>query len=258
MRVFIITDLEGASGVDHADMIEPVTEGYRKACEYLMADTNAAVEGAFAGGADEVFVVDGHGGGGNFIDGALHPRAQMPGNEKVFYGTWEGYDALVCVGAHAMAGTTRAFLDHTQCAKSIFDYKVDGKCYGEMGQQAITAGFFGFPLVAVCGDEAACREAKGLVPEVACAVVKRAEQRNVAECVEQKEALARIFAAVKDGVERYRQIKPYQISLPAEISVTYYRNDMCDEVMREGLVREGRTLKKTIDTIHCYVDVAIL
>ena len=56
MRIYIITDLEGISGVDSIDMMDENSEGYKLACERLMSDTNAAIEGAFAGGADKVYV----------------------------------------------------------------------------------------------------------------------------------------------------------------------------------------------------------
>ena len=63
MHIYIITDLEGISAVDSIDMMDENSEGYKLACERLMSDTNAAIEGAFAGGADKVYVVDGHGSG---------------------------------------------------------------------------------------------------------------------------------------------------------------------------------------------------
>ena len=48
-------------------MIEPEHPRRREANEFLMADLNAAVAGAFEGGATHVTVLDSHGGGGNFI-----------------------------------------------------------------------------------------------------------------------------------------------------------------------------------------------
>lgn len=253
MRVIIITDLEGVSCVNSIDMI--TDEGYIKACELLMDDTNAAADGAFAGGADEVVVVDGHGGGNNFIKERLDNRAVQLAAGEFIYSGFDCYDAVVCIGAHAMAGTERAFLDHTQNSREWFEFTVGGKSYGELGQQAITAGAFGVPIVAVSGDTAACNEAKALFPDIACAEVKTAKVRNRAECLEQAEALKLIFEAVKDGVERCKKIKPYKISLPTEKALTFYRSDMCDTAMHEGLIREGRTIKKTIEKIENYTDV---
>ncbi len=52
IKVFIITDLEGISGISRADQIVSDSPDYPYALQRLMADTNAAVAGAFDGGAD--------------------------------------------------------------------------------------------------------------------------------------------------------------------------------------------------------------
>ncbi len=74
MNVMIMTDLEGVSGVDSIDYIFD-EKLYPYACERLMADVNAAVDGCFLGGADKVYVADGHGTGVNFIHELLDSRA---------------------------------------------------------------------------------------------------------------------------------------------------------------------------------------
>lgn len=257
MHVLIITDLEGISCVDSIDMIPYENEGYQRACGYLMADVNAAVDGAFAGGATKVTVIDGHGGANNFMMELLDKRAvcipasEFAGNSPQSY----GYDALMCVGAHAMAGTEKAFLDHTQSSTDWFEYCIAGKPQGEMAQQAYFLGAFGVPLVMMSGDAAACAEAKELVPNVATACVKEAHCRNQAVCLPQEEALDRIRLAARDGAERYREIAPCVLQLPAEIKLTYCRNDYCDRMMHPGLERNGRTVRKTIEKIETYHDL---
>ena len=68
MKVLIMTDLEGISEVDNVKMLsEAATPEHRFALERLMLDVNAAIEGAFEGGADAVYAEDGHGSGKNFI-----------------------------------------------------------------------------------------------------------------------------------------------------------------------------------------------
>lgn len=256
MRVVIITDLEGVSGVDHIDMVKG--DRYAQARQLLTADTNAAIDGAFAGGADEVWVVDGHGGGGNFVTEDIDPRAKQIPCAEFCYGDLAGIDAAVSIGCHAMAGTEKAFLDHTQSSAQWFDFQVNGVSYGEIGQLAITGGAFGFPLVAVAGDEAACAEAEGLVEGIATAPLKYAEIRNQAICYPLETCYKRIYAAVKDGVERYREIAPVTVTLPATVAITYYRNDYCDAAVkgRPQLQRSGRTASKVVDTITRYMDVA--
>lgn len=250
MHVLIITDLEGISCVDSIDMIPRTNEGYKKACEYLMLDTNAAIDGAFAGGATSVTVIDGHGGGGNFIPEMLDKRALPYNADKA-----PSFDALLCVGAHAMAGTENAFLDHTQSSATIFEYCINGVPYGEMGQQAFWLGHFGVPLVMASGDVAACREVEALVPGVVTACVKEAVGRNKAICIPQEEALKQIRQAAVDGVRRCKEITPCRLSLPAEVTLTFSRNDYCDAVMHQGLERNGRTIKKTIHKIETFSDL---
>lgn len=258
MHVLVITDIEGVAGVDSIDMIDESTEGYRRACEYLMADTNAAVDGAFAAGASRVTVVDGHGSGKNFIEGLLDPRAtQLPARE-FSKNTPTHFDALLSVGAHAMAGVENAFLDHTQNSTKWFEYRIGGIAQGELAQQGYCMGHFGVPLVMVSGDEAACKEAEALVPEIATACVKTANGRNQAASLPLEEARALIKAAAKDGVERCKKIAPLSLSLPIDLQITFTRNDYCDQAMHEGLERCGRTLKKTVERIGCYSDLVKL
>ena len=255
MHVLIITDLEGVSCVDDYAMIPYDSVGYKNACEYLMADTNAAIDGAFLGGATKVTVVDGHGRATNFIMSLLDKRAEYITARQFIDNSPIGYDALFCVGAHAMAGTVKAFLDHTQSSVEWYEYSIGGVPYGEMGQQAFCLGAFGAPFVMMSGDKAACDEAKALVPSIATACVKTALRRNKAECIPQDEALELIRAAAKDGVERAKEIAPCVLTLPTEISVTYTRNDYCDYYQNDNNVRNGRTLTKKLEKINRYSDL---
>lgn len=256
MKILIISDIEGVSGVDDISMIDEETEGYQRARAYLMDDVNAAVCGAFHGGADEVIVVDGHGSGRNFIEGRLDKRAaQLDAFEFAAKAVSEfDIDAVFSVGAHAMAGTKDAFLDHTQTSARWFEYTVNGKPYGELGQQAIFAGAAGAPLVMMSGDKKACEEARALIPKIACACVKEANERNKAVCYEREAALGEIYKAAKDAVKLVGAIQPYRVECPLRVSVTLYRSDYADEIMRTSptLERRGRTLIKTVDRVICY------
>lgn len=256
MKVLILTDLEGVSGVDSIDMMTE-GEGYEIARKEIMADVNVAVEGALSGGADKVFVIDGHYQGKNFIMELLTDKATYLPCSDFVKTEASGYDALVCLGCHAMAGTEMAFLDHTQNSRTWFEYKVGGIPYGEIGQQAITLGAFDTPLVAVTGDKAACDEAAALIKGVETAAVKTAIVRNRANCLPTDEARKLIFEAVCDGVKRYREIKPYTVNTPTEVSVTLVRNDITDEYMAQNpnLKRCGRTVSKTVNEIKTYNDL---
>ncbi|MBQ8578555.1 MAG: M55 family metallopeptidase [Clostridia bacterium] len=268
-RAMIVTDLEGISCVDSIRAIYGARDetgakmedaaAYRHACERLMADTNAAVRGALAGGAETVYVWDGHGGGNNFIPELLDGRAVQVDGSTVMDIIGD-CDALLCVGMHAKAGTPRAFLDHTQSSASIFDYRYNGISSGEITQECLFAGWFGIPCVALTGDRAACEEAGNVCPGVYTAEVKAAEVRNSAVCVDAQTAEARIFEAAKAGYEHRRDFAPFTVSWPLEIEVTYLRTDFCDAILRwrqDARRVDGRTLARTSNEIKSYMDILI-
>lgn len=261
MNVLIVTDLEGISGVNSIDDIfEKESEGYRRGRERLMADTNTAVRAAFDAGAQKVYVCDGHGGGKNFIEGALDQRAvqiSVSRNPETIHDS----DVVVAIGMHAMAGTQRAFLDHTQSSKNIHHYFYNGKRIGELTQIGVYAGHFGVPCVAVSGDLAACNEAKALFGEnVAVAVVKETDVRNSAICVDYDTAEARIYQAVKEGIANKHLVPPIIQALPFEIAVEYNSTARCDEVCkaRADVERvDGYTVRSVKTKIENFRDVLL-
>ena len=260
MNVLIMTDLEGISGIDKVEMVsEEGTLGHQFALERLMFDVNAAVEGAFEGGADSVYVVDGHGSGKNFIKEMLDPRVEQFYNKNWLEMVRDGeINAYIEVGAHAMAGTINGFLDHTQSSKNWYNYIVNGRKSGEIAQGAIFAGAFDVPFVMVSGDEAACAEAKAFLGDIECAVVKYGIGRNNARLVDLDEALRRIKNAARDGLKLIGKIKPYKPLLPLEIKLELCRSDMCDELMErcENIERlDARTVRKVVHHINSYRDI---
>ena len=258
MKVIIMTDLEGISGVDRIEMIDEQTPGYQQARTLLMADVNAAVAGAADAGASEILVIDGHGSGKNMIDGQLDPRAVLC-ESIAAPGLLDGACAYLEVGCHARAGTLNAFLDHTQSSRSWFNYWINGELAGEIAQGAAFCGSRGVPFVMVSGDEAACVEARALLGDrIVCACVKRGLGRNRAECIEPAQAQALIRKAAEQGVRRAAEIPPYQIKLPADIRVELYRSDYCDELAAQHpeAARIGaRCLAKTVTSIETYRDL---
>ncbi len=258
--VFICTDLEGISGVNHIDQVLKTEEdGYKKACELLMGDTNAAVAGAFAGGAEAVYVLDGHGSGKNFIPGKLDPRAvQIKMDDMPALMPKVG--ATMQIGLHAMSGTRHAFLDHTQSSVSIHDYYFNDMKIGELMQDGVYSGAFGVPCVTVSGDRAACAEAEHFFPGVFTAVVKTAEERNVADCLPVEEAQRLIYEAAKAGFENRHAIKPYVLPVPYTVTIEFNRADYCDDVCRyrPDLERlDARTARSVKNKVETYWDVLL-
>lgn len=251
MRIYIHTDLEGISGIDRGEMVPRDSGEYELCRELLMGDLNAAVDGAFAGGATEVIVLDSHGGSNSFILDMLDPRAQ---NDTKPNGKWWGImdercDGTFFIGAHAMAGTMNGFLDHTQSSVAWFNYSINGRKMGELAQWALVAGNWGIPLVMVSGDEAACQEAHQFFHPCKTAAVKRGIGRQRAEAVGLDEARARIRQAARDAIGIIHEARPFQPQKPMEILVEFTRADYADNAARSPKVEriDARTVRKWTD-----------
>ena len=254
-KAIIMTDLEGISLVDTEDMMSG--DGYIYACRRLEADLNAAIAGCFEAGADAVWYVDGHGSGRNLDPASVDPRA-LQIKDYNDPGIFDGCIAYLEVGLHAKAGTINAFLDHTQSSTTVHDYYINGVACGEFAQGAAYCGEYGVPFVMVSGDRAACEEASALVPGIACAVVKDAQGRNKAACIDAAEAEKRIRKAAFEGIRNASQIRPWTIEYPAEIRFHFHHTWYCDNVIKslpEWVRTDGRTVTKTIERIVTYRDL---
>ncbi|MHC4885721.1 MAG: M55 family metallopeptidase [Planctomycetota bacterium] len=171
MKIMIMTDMEGVAGIlNHDDWVMRNGQFYEKGVRLLMGEVNAAIEGFFAGGAQEVTVIDGHGAGG--IDPeTLDERAALL--RGVYKPTWpwgldESYDALAFVGQHAKAGTPFSHITHTSWFNTI-DLSINDVSIGEYGQFALCAKELGIPTILACGEKALCTEAEALTPGVVTA-----------------------------------------------------------------------------------------
>jgi D-amino peptidase len=230
IKIYIHTDMEGICGIDSIEMIERGGPRFEECRKLLMEDINAAVEGAFEGGAAHVTVLDSHGGGKNFLPELLDKRAEIDTkpNKKWWAMMDETYSGTFFIGAHAMAGTMNAFLDHTQSSVAWHDYSINGRKMGELAQWAIVAGNWGVPMLMMSGDEAACVEARAFFDPVETAVVKLAIGRNRADLVPIEEARARIREAARKAISLVGKAKPFIPTKPMEIVLEYNRADYCD------------------------------
>ena len=253
MKVYILSDMEGISGIRFMAQVKRECPEYAEGCRLMMADMNTAIDAAFAAGATEVVACDTHGGGGQINVREMDPRAsyEPPAAGRLMSSLDESYAAVVLLGHHARAGTLNGFLDHTMSSKSWFEYKLNGQPLGEIGIEAAYAGHYDVPVVAVSGDAAAAAEATGLLEGVECAVVKWGLGRNKASCLSIENAHAEIRRAVEQGVRNAAKAKPFKPSIPATIELTFCRSDMADAVMHiRGLERvDARTVRRRSDSL---------
>ncbi len=256
MRVYIMTDLEGVSGVlefDDRQSTNPVAQKKRTFHRRLLTgEVNAAVAGASDGGATYVLVNDAHGGGNTILFDQLDPRAEViQGRER---GRWFPYldgsfDCVFKVGAHAMAGTPRAVLCHTYSRK-VRHWKLNGQRIGEFGVLALVAGYYGVPTVLCTGDLAAGNEARELIPEIVVAAVKEGLSRFAAKQMSHPKACELVRERVAEAVRRAHDIPPPTVAGPYTFRIELFENSFDPEAPPTGgTVIDPTTVEYTEDDL---------
>ena len=135
VKVFISVDMEGISGITDPEDVLPDGADYQRGREFMTGDANAAILGAYDGGAAEVLVNDSHWIMRNLLLERLDPRARtIKGFHKslcMVQGLDASYDGAVFVGYHACAGTEGGVLNHTLLGKEIQNVYLNGEPTGE-------------------------------------------------------------------------------------------------------------------------------
>lgn len=195
MKVFLSTDMEGTAGI--ADWEQCVGDGPQAAAgrQLLLAEVNAAIEGAVAGGATEIVVNDSHSTMRNLPAAALAGQASyISGSHKPMYmmqGLDDSFDAAMFISYHGSVGAP-AGLSHTYNPRAVVEARLDGRVAGEAGINALVAAHYGVPVVLVTGDRCACEETAVFVPDVHQAVVKEHVSRLAAHSMHPDRACALI------------------------------------------------------------------
>jgi D-amino peptidase len=200
--------MEGISGVNGDNQTSPAGAEYGRARRLMVEDANAAIRGAFAGGATDVLVNDSHGGQRNILPEDLDPRARLISHSFKRYGMMEGldstFDAVIFVGYHAKAGSPRGLFAHTGSGV-VGDLVINGRSVGEGGMNALLAQWYGVPVVVVTGDDVAVEQQKETVPGVRSVAVKRAINSRAVELRPLADTRRDIETAAREGVRGARR-----------------------------------------------------
>ena len=236
MKIFISADLEGVNGIAAPEDVEETGSGYQQARVFMTEEVNAAVSGAFAGGATEVVVCDSHNVAANIKVEQLDDRAQlMRGDTRansMVHGLDESFDGLILLGYHAKFGTQNAILDHTFSPSMIRDLKVNGRSVGELGFNALFAAEKGVPLIMATGDQALEKEAKDFYEEVETVVVKYAEGRFCARCLPRIKTQDMLVETAESAVRRAKEKRPAAVPAPLVMEITFQQVNLADGAMR--------------------------
>jgi D-amino peptidase len=208
LKVYISVDMEGISGVNSDNQTSAAGAEYGRARKLMVEDANAAIRGAFDGGATEVVVNDSHGSQRNLLPEDLDPRARLISHSFKRYGMMEGldetFDAVIFVGYHAKAESPRGLFAHTGSGV-LRDLSINGKSVGEGGMNAMLAAWYGVPVVMVTGDDVAVDQQKETAPGVRGVAVKRAINTRAVELRSLDETRREIHAAAKAAVAGARK-----------------------------------------------------
>jgi D-amino peptidase len=256
MKILIAADMEGVSGVVHWDHVSSKHEEYKRFRKLMTGDVNAAIRGAFDGGAEEVIVADGHGNGRNILIEELDPRARLnsgsPSPFAMVQGVDSGVSAAMFVGYHARVGSGNAILDHTWSSSSVANVWLNGQLIGEIGWNASVCGHYGVPVILISGDQAACAEASKLLGPIETAVVKRASGRMAAECLPPEVTQKEIYEAAKRAMARLeagQASQPLSLPAPFKVTIELVSSDMADRaaIMPGAHRLEGKRVELTAD-----------
>ena len=173
MKIYISVDMEGISGISSPEYVLKDERLYAAGQRLATADVNAAVAGAFDGGADEVIVADMHGSSGNLLVESLDPRAKLltgTPHQPRFPFLDESVNGLFLLGYHAMAGTWGGPLEHSMNSSRVQNYWINDQLAGEVASDAGIAGEHGAHLRRrkENGSKAHCRHLRQSAPHSSC------------------------------------------------------------------------------------------
>ena len=256
LKVYISVDMEGIAGV--VSNAQAGGADYEWARPLMLAETNAAIAGAFEAGATDVVVNDAHGSHTNLRADLLDRRATLITGSPKPMGMVEGldatFDAVMFIGYHGHANQVDAVMGHTY-SHALRHVRINGREVGEYGTAGMVAGYYRVPVVFVSGDKVFAEEARQFFPGVEALAVKEGIGFTAAKTLHPAVARERITAGVKTALARRSGMKPVTITTPITLEVELSMASDADAAMFvPGLERvDGSTVRyRAADALLAY------
>ena len=204
MKILISVDIEGIAGVFNAEQTRPGNGEYERARRWMTDEANAAIRGAFAGGATEVLVNDSHGTYRNLLPDSLDTRALFVLGKPRYLGMMGGLDpeceGVMMIGYHSRA-QGRGILAHTINSFAFARVTVNGMELGEAGLYGALAAEAGVPVILGSGDDVFIDENREFFPGARWVQTKVAYSHSSGVTMAPAEAQASIEQAAQLAVQ---------------------------------------------------------
>lgn len=262
MKILISTDIEGVAGVFHPEQVRAGNGEYERARAWMTGEANAAVLGAFAGGATEVLVNDSHGGFRNLLPDQMDPRARLVLGKPRYLGMMGGLeepcDAVMMIGYHSRA-QGRGILAHTINSFAFARVVINGMELGEAGLYGALAGEMSVPVIMASGDDVFIAETQPLYPHAQWVQTKVAHGQGSGVTLSAQAARQAIASAAETAVrataEKPGRMPPFRIAAPIECQLQTQSTALADLFcMWPALERvDGVTLRFTVDSMQAAI-----
>jgi len=221
VNVYIMTDMEGISGIFCSQQVSAGDPLYKDGCRIAMQDVNVVVRACKEAGCEKVYVRDAHG-FGEAVWGELCSEADgyIMGNTGANrFPFLDECDAVILLGYHAMAGTPAGTLEHSMNSRRIQNYWINNLPAGETALDAGIAGDKGKSVILVTGDDKVCAEAKKLLPWVVTAEVKKGLTVMGAMLLPQAKAHALLREKTIEAIRNFSNTQPLVFEKPVHLRV---------------------------------------
>jgi D-amino peptidase len=203
VKLFISADIEGVAGVVTPMQGQAGNSEYERARRLMTEEVNAAIDGAFAGGATEVLVNDSHGPMTNLLPEVLDARAELisgrPKPMGMFCGLDREYGGVFCLGYHA-GGGGYGVLSHTTNSFAFAAITLNGIACNEAVLYGAYAGELGVPVLLLSGCDRLAAECAPHFPAARRVVVKRALGQRAARAMAPQQARLQLRSAAAAAV----------------------------------------------------------
>ena len=225
VKIYISVDMEGITGVVTGDQLGPQGFEYSRFREFMTQEANTAIEAAFAGGATEIVVSDSHGNGESLLMEKLPKNITLvrswPRPLMMMQGVDETFAGAIFIGYHSSTTNPTGVRAHTMSSATLADVQLNGVSVPEAGINAAIAGHFNVPVIMISGDDAAVKEATGLLGNIEGAVVKWNYGFHSARTLMPEAANDLIREKVSAAMKRIGEFKPYKVSAPIRLDVRF-------------------------------------